>query len=356
MAKLQINMRNPFLNSTFSITYAIVWVIIIISQTIILNLVLDFGFASALTQSLIANLSFAALGFGVWFVVKYNLKHRHVFETILVFFISGAVVVSLWMVFIFIMQNLIVKLTNGLLVFDNYQFYQFTVGVFIYTILVLVYRLMILFYKYAEKARSEEKLQKLVTETKLHALKAYVNPHFLFNSLNSVNALITSDPVRAREMLINLSEYFRYSLKQKDNSFISLKEELHYTQTYFDIERQRFGEKLQLSIELCEKCEDIKVPVMILQPLFENIIKHAVAESLATIYTEFSAEINDDFLVIILKNNYDIDGISKKGTGIGLQTTYDRVSLIYQRNDLMNFSRDDGFFMVELRIPINYKD
>jgi LytS/YehU family sensor histidine kinase len=193
----------------------------------------------------------------------------------------------------------------------------------------------------------------LLTESKLSTLKAYINPHFLFNSLNSVNALITSNPEQAREMLINLSEYFRYSLKQKDNNFINFADELHYTFTYFDIERLRFGERIVLKTDIDENISEIKVPVMILQPLFENIIKHAVAESLVQIIVNFNAKINNGFLEIDLENNYDEESIPTKGTGIGLDTTYERLHLIYQNKDLLNYSKNKGIFKLNLKIPIN---
>ena len=193
----------------------------------------------------------------------------------------------------------------------------------------------------------------MLTESKLSTLKAYINPHFLFNSLNSVNALITSNPEQAREMLINLSEYFRYSLKQKDNNFINFADELHYTFTYFDIERLRFGERIVLKTDIDENISEIKVPVMILQPLFENIIKHAVAESLVQIIVNFNAKINNGFLEIDLENNYDEESIPTKGTGIGLDTTYERLHLIYQNKDLLNYSKNKGIFKLNLKIPIN---
>ena len=348
-------MKNPFLNRKFSIIYAIVWVVIISSQIAILSLIADVDLASAIIQSLVSNISFLVLGFGIWFVVKYNLGHKGIFQTITALLISGLIVIGIWMGFNFVMQHLIFKLSNGSIIFVNHPFYQFTTGIFLYTILVLIFRLLILFHKYAEKAKSEEKLQKLLTETKLNVLKAYINPHFLFNSLNSVNALISSNPEKARDMLVNLSDYFRYSLKQKDNQFVSFEEELHYTLTYFKIEQQRFTEKINFKLDICEDCNNIPVPVMLLQPLFENIIKHAVAESLVTINIDFRANIVDNFLNIELINNYDKDGISKKGTGIGLTTTSERLSIIYKRYDLIEYIKQDEIFKVIIKIPIDFK-
>jgi len=345
-------MKNPFLNKKFSISYAIIWFVIIAAQVTILSLFTESNFISSIIQSCISNLSLALLGFGIWFVVKYNIGQNGTSQTILVFMLAGIIVIGLWMGFNFVVQNLISKMSGGTVVFVNHVLYQFVIGIFLYTILILVFRLMILFHKYGEKVRSEEKLQNLITETRLNALKAYINPHFLFNSLNSVNALISSEPEKAREMLVNLSDYFRYSLKQKDNQFVSFEEEIHYTLTYFNIEQQRFAEKIVFNHDICKDCNKVQVPVMILQPLFENIIKHAVAESLVTINVNFTANIVDDFLSIELVNNYDIDGITKKGTGIGLYTTSERLAIIYKRRDFIEYFKNDGIFKVLIKIPL----
>ena len=214
------------------------------------------------------------------------------------------------------------------------------------------YRMMILSQSYADKTASEEKLRTALTETKLSALKAYVNPHFLFNSLNSVNALITIEPEKARVMLVNLSEYFRYSSKQKDNTFIPFKDELHYTLTYFEIEKLRFADRIRLNTEIDEDAELFDVPVMILQPIFENIIKHAVSGSLGMITIDFKVKVEGEFLRISLLNNYDEDSIVNKGTGIGFSTTAQRLALLYDKKDLFSYSRNDGNFKLWLDIPI----
>jgi len=191
----------------------------------------------------------------------------------------------------------------------------------------------------------------MLTETKLNVLKAYVNPHFLFNSLNSVNALIPTNPEKAREMIVDLSEYFRYSLKQKNTSFISLNEELNYTLKYFEIEKLRFGERIETEIKVDDKVKDWDVPVMLLQPLFENVIKHAVSESLTTVTIKFIAKLVNDKLQIKIINNFDTNSISKKGNGIGLSTTEERMKLIYGNRNLFSFTKIEGVFSVILDLP-----
>jgi len=218
------------------------------------------------------------------------------------------------------------------------------------TALVILLISVIVFLYMRGKHRKLEKQNKSM-QLKQQLLQNQMNPHFLFNSINSVNALIATDPDKAREMLVNLSDYFRYSLKQKDINFISLEDELHYTFTYFEIEKLRFGDRIEVKIEMDENVKTTRLPVMILQPLFENVIKHAVSESLVTVHLLFTAKIEEGFLNIQLVNNYDPESVSRKGSGIGLSTTAERLSLIFGDKNLLNYSKRDGIFSVELKVP-----
>lgn len=344
-------MRNPFYDRKFSTIYAVIWGVMITAQVFVLHLVFDIDIVSAILQSFVQNSSFAVLGIGIWYVVKYSMGVKRNIRTVIVFISSGLLIVIIWMGFNFVIENLLEKLSEGSIVFKRHHMYQFTIGVFLFSIFALSYRLLIVFHNYNEKTKSEEKLKTMLTETKLNALKAYVNPHFLFNSLNSVNALITIEPEKAREMIVNLSDYFRYSLKQKDIDFIRFEDELHYTKTYFDIEKQRFGDRVEVEMEFDNEILDFKVPVMILQPLFENVIKHAVSESLEIVKLKFNAEISDNKLKIEISNNYDPESISHIGSGIGLSTTAERLHLIYGNRNLLKFTKKDGIFKVILEIP-----
>lgn len=323
----------------------------IVGQIVVLHFFLDLNITSAILQSFFRNISFAVLGIGIWYLVKYSMGVKRDFRTLIVFILSGLLIVLIWMGFNFIIESFIERISEGYISFKRQHVYQFTVGIFLFSIFSLSYRLLIVFNNYNEKIKSEEKLRTMLTETKLNALKAYVNPHFLFNSLNSVNALITIDQDKAREMVVNLSDYFRYSLKQKDIDFICLRDEITYTKTYFDIEKQRFGDRVEAEIVLDEDVLDFKVPVMILQPLFENVIKHAVSESLVTVKLKFSAKIIDDRLNLSISNNYDPESVSIKGSGIGLSTTAERLHLIYGDRNLLSYTKKDGIFKVVLEIP-----
>jgi LytS/YehU family sensor histidine kinase len=227
---------------------------------------------------------------------------------------------------------------------------QIFIGTFIYLVNILFFYVVLLFSKYNEKSVSEERLKNLLVETRLNTLKAYINPHFLFNSLNSVNALIKSDPDKAREMLINISDYFRDTLKQKDNDFVTVEEEIAHAFLYLGIEKVRFGDRIQMETKIDRNAYNRKIPATILQPLFENIIKHAVAQTNETIFINFEIVLNN-FVEIILSNNYDENYHTKTSTGIGVSTIVERLNLMYNTENLVEIIKKNNTFKIIIKIP-----
>jgi sensor histidine kinase YesM len=135
------------------------------------------------------------------------------------------------------------------------------------------------FQKYSkEQAVREANLQKLSREAELKALKAQINPHFLFNTLNSINALVIKDPKKTREMINRLANMLRYVLDSSESDFVTLQQEMEFVEDYLTIEKTRLGEKLQFHMDVDKKLLEIQVPPIILQPLVENAIKHGVAK------------------------------------------------------------------------------
>ncbi len=345
-------MQNPFYNKNFTFAYLGITVIIMTVYSVLVYSTLHVSWAVAVSESVISIALFAATGFGIWYVVKYNLSKTSLYEKIFLFIISGIMVVLVWFVFNMLLKSILIKVLGNNPGFIFKPLYLLSTGFFLFTILILVYQIIILFNKYAEKLKSEEILKQNLAETKLNMLKAYINPHFLFNSLNSINSLIETDNEKAREMIINLSEYFRSILKHKDQIFISFKEEYNSTLTYFKIEQERFGNKILFKDDIEESSYNSKIPVMILQPLFENIIKHAVSESLVAIEVYFKSYCDSEYLYILLENTYESEFTNKKkGTGLGLSSTFDRLYYIYNRRDLFQINKNEKKFSVLLKIP-----
>ena len=148
-------------------------------------------------------------------------------------------------------------------------------GTLFYLLIVLVYYLAIYINNFRIKVTQEAELKALVKDAELSWLKLQVNPHFLFNSLNSVSSLTISSPEKAQDMITRLSELLRYSLRQSPETTVALRDEIDNCVKYLEIEKVRFGKRLEYKIITPAELMDISVPSMILQPLFENAIKHS---------------------------------------------------------------------------------
>jgi LytS/YehU family sensor histidine kinase len=204
-----------------------------------------------------------------------------------------------------------------------------------------------------EKDVKERKntLEKSVREAELYKLRQQLSPHFLFNSLNSINALIHSRPDEARRMVHQLSDFLRGTLKQEEDHFVTLKEELNYLKLYLDIEKVRFGHRLKVEFDTREDALDCKMPPMLLQPLLENAIKFGLYGTTGEAKIGLRARIIDHYLVIAIMNPYDPDMQMPEGTGFGLKSIRRRLYLLFGRDDLVEINQDKNVFVVIFRIP-----
>jgi hypothetical protein len=201
-----------------------------------------------------------------------------------------------------------------------------------------------------EKRKSEA--EKLSREAELFKLRQQLQPHFLFNSLNSINALIVSQPARARTMIQQLSDFLRGTLKKEDHQWISLEEELQHLQLYLEIEKVRFGHRLSTHIGDHTAGVSLRLPVMLLQPVVENAIKFGLYDTTGDISIDIDAVSADGFLQITVKNPYDPETSSpKKGTGFGLKSVERRLYLLFARTDLLLTEAKENVFITIVKIP-----
>jgi len=208
--------------------------------------------------------------------------------------------------------------------------------------------------QYTEKRKSEA--EKLSREAELYKLRQQLQPHFLFNSLNSINALIGSQPVKARTMIQQLSDFLRGTLKKDEQQWISLEEELQHLQLYLEIEKVRFGHRLSFTIQNATQF-GYQLPVMLLQPVVENAIKFGLYDTTGEINISIEATSEEGYLVLRIKNPYDQETSSpKKGTGFGLASIERRLYLLFGRTDLLKTSGKDNLFETIIKIPQNDQD
>lgn len=346
-------MFNPILkNKLASIIYSLIWLFVVAGQWFLLAVFYDIPGVIALYDSLAFNLLFAGLGLGIWYVVRFNeFEEATIYKVAFVHFVSAIIITVLWLSIAYFMLDGLYKDTVYEQFFGQSLTWRFVIGIFYYSLLGLIYYLILYNENLQQKIKDEADLKALVWQAEVKALKNQINPHFLFNSLNSISSLTVTKPEKAREMIVKLSDLMRYSLKANPNNKTNVEDELQNIKRYLAIEKIRFGDKLVYQPKVNENCKDKLLPSMILQPLIENVIKHGVYESTGKIEINLDCEFEDDFLIINISNNFDDELVSSKSSGIGLTNIRQRLNLIYKRNDLLETIAENNLFKVRLLIP-----
>jgi LytS/YehU family sensor histidine kinase len=202
--------------------------------------------------------------------------------------------------------------------------------------------------KLRQRELAEEKAKTLAREAQLASLESRIHPHFLFNTLNSIAALIREDPILAEKMVEKLSALLRYSLDSNANSLVSLEQELEITEKYLEIEKVRFDERLQYKIELDEKFSNVKLPPLALQTLVENSIKHVASKTSGKTEITVSAKVNGVGLMIEVSDNgmgFDQNSIRE---GHGLDILQKRLTALFQNQANLEIIENGT---VRLKIP-----
>ncbi len=204
-----------------------------------------------------------------------------------------------------------------------------------------------------------DKQRSLAYQAELKSLRAQINPHFLFNILNTIAALCRTEPQTARELLLKFSDFFRDSL-ERQSQFTTLEEELKYVDSYLTLEQARFGTKLKVKRYIDSKAKNVQIPSLVIQPLVENAVKHGMSAS-GKLNLALTAKLDTEDLIISVKD----DGIgmkesklpsssnAHKGLGIGLSNVKDRLSTLYGSNNRLDIDSTLGYGTeVTLKIPL----
>ena len=216
--------------------------------------------------------------------------------------------------------------------------------------------LSVLWYSSEEEQENRQRrndAERLSKEAELFKLRQQLAPHFLFNSLNSISALIGSRPEQARKMIQQLSDFLRGNLKKEEQQWVPLSEELQYLELYLDIEKVRFGHRLSTEISCEEDCLGLKLPPMLLQPIVENAIKFGLYDTTEAVTISIRArKIEGNYVRIDVQNPFDPEtSRPKKGTGFGLTSIQRRLYLLFARPDLLETHIDNNIFTTTVKIP-----
>lgn len=351
-------MLNPIVKKRkYLIAYLAAFLLAMLVQTAIINYFQDIKLAAALTDAAVFNGIFALIGFNLWYVLRFNLREQQsLFDLIVNHLLAAVITVSLWLAAgYFILQSLEREYEAYLNFLQESLPWRAIIGAFFYLVFILLYYMVMYYEDLQQKMQIESELGKLVKEAELNVLKSQINPHFLFNSLNSISSLTMTDPEKAQEMVIKLSDFLRYSLSHDRKETTTLRRELENTERYLEIEKVRFGHRLKYKLEVYEACLDAHIPNMILQPLFENAIKHGVHNSTEEVLIELRCEAGENFYTLRLINDFDPEASRPKGEGIGLKNIRNRMQLLYNRSDLFHVTMGKIEFEAVLKIPKNPK-
>jgi two-component system LytT family sensor kinase len=191
----------------------------------------------------------------------------------------------------------------------------------------------------------------LANKAQLEMLRYQLNPHFLFNALNSIRASIDEDAARAKQMITQLSEFLRFSLLNESAKKISLHEELEAVKNYLAIEKIRFENKLEINFEIEKRAEDFKVPSFLLNPLVENAVKHGLTTSAKPLKINISASVSGEKLILEVSNSGKLNGDSNdSGTKIGLKNVRERLEKLFGERGRFELRQDGDF--VKARVEI----
>lgn len=310
---------------------------------------LEFPINQAVTDSLLSNLLISSGCLAISNNFRYYLPQRASYQYLIVLSLTITVIC------VALERWLLPAILNDLQ-YTTYFFKSIPIRFAEALLLVATMGMISIVWYILEEQKDQEKrkaeTEKLSKEAELYKIRQQMQPHFLFNSLNSISALVFSSPELARKMIQQLSEFLRSTLRKDEQQWVNLHDEMEYLELYLSIEKVRFGHRLSTVIEKDAGSEQMRLPTMLLQPVVENAIKFGLYDTTGDITIYLHATSADNHLTISVQNPFDPETASSvRGTGFGLTSVQRRLQLLFGRNDLLSVSSRDEIFTTILKIP-----
>lgn len=224
-------------------------------------------------------------------------------------------------------------------------------GVNIYLI-VGVYSMFYFVKAWYEEQRMAHALQQAIAEAELTQLKSQIHPHFIFNTLNNIYSYAIQNNSRTADLIYKLSSFLSYNLYESRASSIPLTKELEYVKGYIDLEKIRYGDRLDVSINVFDPIEDFNISPLLILPLIENCFKHGLKSLLENCWIRLDISRHDDWLTVKIENSISPETIHQANNrhGIGLENVARRLEIIYKQNHELRFKQEEATFFCILRI------
>ena len=347
---------NPLITRSDRIgPYLAAWLPIAAVMAVLIRLAAGSSWLEAGVLAVPLAVVYAFICLGVWYPCRVTpLKRARVGQVILTHALAAAVLTTLWLFIAVTWASLLEQYPPFAGVSDRFPRLVLVLlvsGLLLYTLAAVLHYLVIAFED-AREAETRELGQRLLArEAELKALRAQIDPHFLFNTMNSIAALTTGDPRAAREMCLTLADFLRESLRLGGRDRIPLADELALADRYLAIERARFGPRLRVTQQVSAASAACDVPPLLLQPLVENAVSRGIATLIDGGELRIAATNANGRLAIVLENPFDTAAEPARGAGIGLENVRARVAAAFAGDGAVTVSSDGGVFRVALDLP-----
>jgi hypothetical protein len=332
----------------FLLVINIWWAVWLFFFTIALHQ-MGWSWSVSLIDSLVSNVTLALFSAAVGNVLRFYRPSKKLYN--LLFW--GISIALVWCGVVFFALSSIYGDEKNYIDFLNLSLYiRFCYGFLLIGCTMLIS--WVWYYTTSQKQQADRStdVERLAKEAELNSLRQQLQPHFLFNSLNSINALIGSRPEEARKMIQQLSDFLRGTLRKDDSQLVPLSDEVQQVRLYLEIEQVRFGHRLKTEMIIDEATQIYHLPPLILQPVVENAIKFGLYDTIGETCITIKTTLLNGELYITVENPFDVETTTPpKGTGFGLSSIQRRLYLVYGRNDLLTTETEKSIYKTTIKIP-----
>ncbi len=335
--------------------YVAAWLVIAALIAALLIIPGTFGWSAAAMLVLPMSIVYAFMCLSSYYLCRaFPLLSTNVLKVFIVLLVAAVATSAVWVLAGSAWAMALGSLFNDAQFWERYRLQYpllFGIGVVLSLLVAAVHYVIIAFEQARAAERRAYELRLLAQGAELKLLRAQIDPHFLFNSLNSVAALISSDPDGARTMSVRLAGFLRESLRLGAQEFIAVREELALARDFLRIEQVRFGKRLQVEESVTPDAETVIIPSLLLQPLVENAVTHGIAHLVDGGTIRIAARRTAARLIVEVWNPCDADRPRSKGPGIGLQNVRYRLSTLYGSDGSLEVEETNRYFRVIVSLP-----
>lgn len=339
------------------ILYLIAWIPLTALLTYLLSITHRVTVEQAAALALPLCLFYAFVCLSAWYPCRATPIDRVELEKLLATHVGGALVASgLWVFAAWVLAWILSSSINAFRGLNERLYSElpvvFVTGILLYLLSVFFYYVLIALEASQKAEARMMQMSILAREAELKALKAQVNPHFLFNSLNSISALTSSDPAKAREMCILLGDFLRRTLGLGERSAIPLEEEMSLIHAFLAVEQTRYGARLHMEENVAKDALAVDVPPLLLQPLVENAIAHGIANLVEGGWIRLDVGCENGSVSIVIENLFDPEAPARRRNGVGLANVRQRLEARYGNRASFAAKSEGDRFRVAITLPV----